>query len=92
MSFNHITFILNPAAAKQEPILSLICQAMKEFAGEYDIVITSKTRGPAKIASEVMGNTDLLVIYGGDGCVTEVAAVLKGVGYRWQFYPEAQLM
>jgi len=78
MPVNHITFILNPAAAKQEPILSMINKAMQDFAGEYDIVVTSKGRGPAVVALEVMDHTDLLVVYGGDGCVTEVAAVLKG--------------
>ncbi|CAM4011379.1 lipid kinase, YegS/Rv2252/BmrU family [Pedobacter westerhofensis] len=78
MSFKHITFIINPGAAKQEPVLSLINQAMNAFGGEWDIMITKKNRGPGVIAAELIGNTDLVVVYGGDGCVTEVAAVLKG--------------
>lgn len=78
MAFKHITFVLNPFAAKQEPIVSLISKAMDDFDGNWDIMVSQKDRKPAKIATEMIGQTDLLVIYGGDGCVTEVAAALTG--------------
>ncbi len=78
MKFKHITFIINPASGKQEPILSVINQAMENVEAEWEVAITKKDRGAGEIAVELIGKTDLVVVYGGDGCVTEVAAVLQG--------------
>lgn len=78
MNIKHVTFLINPAAGKNEPILSQINQVMTECSYDWEIVVTKKDKGPAAWAAELLEKTDLLMVYGGDGCVTEVAAVVKG--------------
>lgn len=78
MKFKHIYFIINPASGKQEPVLSYINQAMDGSGMDWDIAVTKKDKSAGAIARELMGKTDLIVVYGGDGCVTEVAAALHG--------------
>jgi diacylglycerol kinase (ATP) len=78
MKFKHIHFIINPAAGKKEPILSFINEAFDETNIDWDITVTKRGTNIGKIASELIGKTDLIVVYGGDGCVTEVAGALAG--------------
>lgn len=44
----------------------------------WDISVTKKDKGAGEIARSLIGNTDLVAVYGGDGCVTAVAAALHG--------------
>ena len=76
MEFNHIHFIINPAAGKEEPILSMINKALDDSEIDWDISVTKKDRNAGKIAQSVIGKTDLIAVYGGDGSVTEVAVAL----------------
>ena len=78
MNIKHIGFIINPASGKQEAILSYINQAMDGTDIEWDVYVTKKNKGAGQIAQELIGKTDLVAVYGGDGCVTEVAAALHG--------------
>ncbi|MBD1393034.1 diacylglycerol/lipid kinase family protein [Mucilaginibacter glaciei] len=78
MKFKHIHFIINPAAAKKEPVLSYISLAFKNSRTDWDVSLTKKSLGAGEIARKLIGNTDLIVVYGGDGCVTAVAAALNG--------------
>lgn len=87
MKFRHIHFIINPASGKEEPILSYI---NKVFAGghtDWDVSVTKKHKGAGKIARSLIGKTDLVVVYGGDGCVTDVAAALHGTSLPMAIIP-----
>lgn len=72
----NIHFIINPGAAKKEPLLSLIHEVFKDSAITWDISITKKGNDIHGIASSLIGKTDLIAVYGGDGCVMELAQVL----------------
>jgi len=76
VKFKHIHFIVNPASGKQEPILSYINQAMAASNTNWDITVTKKDVSADKVARELIGKTDLVAVYGGDGCVTAVASAL----------------
>ena len=78
MKFKHIHFIINPASGKEEPILSYINRLFTGSRVNWDISVTKKDKGAGEIARSLIGNTDLVAVYGGDGCVTAVAAVLHG--------------
>jgi diacylglycerol kinase (ATP) len=87
MEFKHITFIINPASGKQEPILSLINTAMEKFNYQWEVEVTTRNRSASEIASALIGKTDVIIVYGGDGTVTEVAAVLQGTGLPMGIIP-----
>lgn len=72
----NIHFIINPAAAKKEPLLSIINDVFANSDVNWDISITKKGNDIHGIASSLIGKTDLVAIYGGDGCVMELAQVL----------------
>ncbi|TDQ09216.1 diacylglycerol/lipid kinase family protein [Pedobacter metabolipauper] len=78
MKFKHVYFIINPASGKEEPILSYINRVLDGSGIEWDVAITKKNKSAGDIARELIGKTDLIAVYGGDGCVTEVAAALHG--------------
>ena len=58
--------------------MSLINQALGGVGIEWDVSVTKKDKTAGEIARELIGRTDLVVVYGGGGCVTEVAAALHG--------------
>jgi len=76
MNFKHIHFIINPAAGKDEPILSLINTVFKDSGIDWDVSITKESGDAKKFAQKLIGQTDLVAVYGGDGSVSEVASGL----------------
>lgn len=78
MKFRHIHFIINPAAAGDEPVLGLIHEALKATKIDWDVSLTKLNLDAGAIASKLIGKSDLIAVYGGDGCVTSVAAALHG--------------
>lgn len=74
----HIHFIINPGAAKKEPILSLINQAFHDRDIHWDVSVTRKDHDVQEIARSLIGKTELIAVYGGDGCVMQAAQVLSG--------------
>jgi diacylglycerol kinase (ATP) len=76
MKFRHIHFIINPASGKEEPILSYINQVFDNSDINWDITVTKRGISAGDIARTLIGKTDLIAVYGGDGCVTEVASAL----------------
>jgi diacylglycerol kinase (ATP) len=78
VNLQHIHFIINPACGKQEPILSYINNVMAEAQVNWDVSVTKKDFGADKIAKDLIGKTDLVAVYGGDGCVTAVTSALHG--------------
>jgi YegS/Rv2252/BmrU family lipid kinase len=76
MKFKHIHFIINPSSGKEEPILTYINRAFDRSNTKWDVSVTQRDKGPGDIAKKLIGKTDLVVVYGGDGCVTDTAAAL----------------
>jgi diacylglycerol kinase (ATP) len=74
--FKKIHFILNPAAGQDEPILSYINKAFLDTEVDWEILITKKADDALKMAKALIGKTDLVAVYGGDGSVMEVAQAL----------------
>ena len=78
MKFKHIHFIINPASEKGVPVLYYIQQAFIGSDSKWDMSVTHPYRNAADIARSLIGKTDLIAVYGGDGCVTSVARALHG--------------
>jgi diacylglycerol kinase (ATP) len=78
VKFKNIHFIINPACGKEEPILSYINKAMAADQINWDVSITKKNLDAGELARKLIGQTDLVAVYGGDGCVTSVASALHG--------------
>jgi diacylglycerol kinase (ATP) len=76
MKFKHIHFIINPASGKEEPILSYINQVFDNSDINWDVTVTKRGISAGDSARTLIGKTDLIAVYGGDGCVTEVASAL----------------
>lgn len=51
---------------------------MAELNIDWDISVTKRNVKAGDLARKLFGKTNLIAVYGGDGCVTEVAAALQG--------------
>ena len=78
MNFKHIHFIINPAAGKNEAILSFIYKAFEGSGIEWDVSVTKGEGDAARLAKSLIGKTDLIAVYGGDGSICNVACALCG--------------
>ncbi len=78
MQYNNIHIIVNPSAGKEEPILTYINTALINTGICWDITVTTPYKEAYDIALNLVGKTDLIVVYGGDGSVCEVARALYG--------------
>ncbi len=75
--FKRVYFIINPASGKVEPILSYINKTVAKTDFDWDIGITHKKRDAFDLTKYALRkNFDLIVVYGGDGTVMEVAQAL----------------
>lgn len=75
--FRQIKLIINPAAGKEEPILSYINNHLKDSPIKWDLLVTQKAGdGYAFAKQALIEKADLIVVYGGDGTVMEVAQAL----------------
>jgi len=87
MPFKTIHFIINPASGQQEPILSYLNSAFADTGIDWEIRVTKKADDAPRIAGELVGKTDLVAVYGGDGSVAQVAQVLRGTGTPMAIIP-----
>lgn len=87
MKFKHVHFIINPASGKEEPILSYINKVLDNSGINWDLSVTKRDISAAGIAKTLLGKTDLVAVYGGDGCVTEVAGALHGTDMPMAIIP-----
>lgn len=78
MQFNNIHIIVNPAAGKEEPILSYLNTGLIITGIRWDVTVTTPYNEAYDIAMGLVGKTDLIVVYGGDGSVSDVARALYG--------------
>jgi diacylglycerol kinase (ATP) len=87
MAFQHIHFIVNPAAGEEEPILSYINSVFDDSGIDWDVTVTKRTTNMQELVQKVIGNTDLVAVYGGDGSITEVAAAMIGTNKPMAIVP-----
>ena len=74
-----IHIIINPAAGKNEPVLAMINDAVKDSGLKWEIRVTAKSGDGFKFAQEaVREGVDAVAAYGGDGTMMEVAGALMG--------------
>lgn len=59
-------------------MLFYINQALHDSGINWDVSVIRKNNSPGDIARALLGKTDLVAVYGGDGCVTAVAGALHG--------------
>ena len=78
MAFKNIQFIINPASGKEEPILSHIYNVLHETDINWEVTVPKCEEDTFSAAEKFVGKTDLVVIYGGDGSITQVARALQG--------------
>ncbi|RKR84927.1 YegS/Rv2252/BmrU family lipid kinase [Mucilaginibacter gracilis] len=78
MHFKNIHIIINPASGKEEPILSYLNTVLIDSGIHWDVSVTTPFRQAFDIAKWLIGKTDLIVIYGGDGSIAEVGRALYG--------------
>lgn len=76
MEINHIFFIINPAAGKNEPVEVSIREIFQNGNQKITLRVLKKDENPADIARAALTGADLIAVYGGDGTVTEVASAL----------------
>ncbi len=76
MKFKNIHVIVNPVAGSHESILAELNTAFTAHQIEWQISVTTNNRSAFDIAREWVNRCDLIVAYGGDGCVCEVARAM----------------
>ena len=78
MKFKNTHVIINPAAGNCEPISALMNNAFFNSSSRLHIYQASKKNAVFSIASGLAKTNDLVVIYGGDGSISEAASALYG--------------
>ena len=76
MKIKDVHFIINPAAGHDQPILAYINKLFNNSGVNWDVSISHKVGDIQKIAQKHVGKAGLIAIYGGDGCVMELAQEL----------------
>lgn len=78
--FKNIHFIINPAAGRNRPILNTINDVFAPYDLQWDVSITLKEGDGKRHAERILrqGAVDLIVAYGGDGTVMDVANAMVG--------------
>jgi len=79
--YKRAMIIINPAAGKAEPILSVLNDVFGPAGIDWQVSITHKAGdGAAAARAAAEQGFDLIGAYGGDGTVAEVASALVGDG------------
>lgn len=71
--------ILNPGAGQDEPALKVFNKLFRDAGYEWDVRITHQAGDATRLAKEAVNDrVDMVVVYGGDGSIMEVAAGMVG--------------
>lgn len=74
-----IHVVINPAAGQPEPILHILNSVFRPAGVRWDVSLTHEFGDATRLARQVaQGGADIVVAYGGDGTVMEVANGLVG--------------
>jgi diacylglycerol kinase (ATP) len=88
MAYKNIHIIINPASGKDEPILNVLNDVFQQYDIDWQIYVTKELGDAGRFAEEaVAAGADLVVGYGGDGTVMEIANVLHGRGLPMGILP-----
>jgi YegS/Rv2252/BmrU family lipid kinase len=88
MAFKRAQVIVNPAAGQDKPILGTINKAFQEADIEWDMFLTKQAGDGYHFAQDAFaGDVDIVVVYGGDGTVAEVANGLSGTNMPLAILP-----
>ena len=75
----NIHVIINPASGQDEPILNILNRVFHKHDVRWDVSITQADSDGKRLAEAAMKDgADLIVAYGGDGTVMDVASALIG--------------
>jgi diacylglycerol kinase (ATP) len=75
-----LDIIMNPASGQGNPDLTAMNKIFREAGYKWDISITNRKGDGARFVHEAIAkNVDLIVVYGGDGTVMDVASGLIGL-------------
>jgi len=78
MKFKNVHVIINPAAGKDEPILSWLNKALCDADINLQVHVADKKNEVFSIASGLANKNHLVAIYGGDGSISDTARALYG--------------
>jgi YegS/Rv2252/BmrU family lipid kinase len=76
MQFKNVHIIINPSAGKEEPILTYLNKAFMAAGMNWQMSIVTPALDAYSITEKLIGKTDLVIVYGGDGTLSEVARAL----------------
>jgi diacylglycerol kinase (ATP) len=76
VEINHIFFIVNPFAGKDEPVVQTIHEIFNGSDQKITIHEMKDGEDPAEIARRALSTASMIAIYGGDGSATGVASAL----------------
>lgn len=88
MAKKNVRIILNPSAGSKNPPLRIFNNLFHQANIDWDLVITKERRDGICLAEKaIKDDVDIVVAYGGDGTVMEVAGGLKGTGIPMAILP-----
>jgi YegS/Rv2252/BmrU family lipid kinase len=88
MAKKNVRVILNPSAGSKNPPLRVFNNLFHQANIDWDLVITNKRCDGICLAEKAMkDDVDIIVAYGGDGTVMEVASGLQGTGIPMAILP-----
>lgn len=74
-----VQVIVNPAPAMRVPLLGMLNQRFRKAEIEWDVALTHRTGDGKRLAEQAIADkVDVVVVYGGDGTVVEVASGMVG--------------
>lgn len=72
--FDHIHIIINPASGRDEPILNTVNRVMDKHHANWTLSVTHTFGDGKRLAQQAIERgADLIVAYGGDGTIIDVA-------------------
>jgi len=72
--YKNVYLIVNPASGADFPILAVANRVFKKHKVNWEVFVTHKRGDAEKFArSAMLNNTDIVIAYGGDGTIMEVA-------------------
>lgn len=77
-TLSKVYIIINPAAGKDEPVLSFINSAFIDSHVSWEVKVINKEGDIESMVKEVMADATLIAVYGGDGSICSAARVLHG--------------
>lgn len=88
MAKKNVRVILNPSAGSKNPPLRIFNNLFHQANIDWDLVITkSRCDGICLAEKAIKDDVDIVVAYGGDGTVMEVASGLQGTGIPMAILP-----